>query len=131
MSNFSAFSPPLSDAGVRVGNELAWRRVDALAALDELAKMGYGILGGELWSIRGDHVVMGLREEDGREATVGWTSEWRTAEETWPAFVTRSIADAKRNVLSRPEIDGVAALAVPAVLSNFSFVSESEYGGVA
>ena len=124
------FSQPLADVGVRVGNELAWRRVDALAALDELAKMGYGILGGELWSIRGDHVVMGLREEDGREATVGWTSEWRTAEETWPAFVTRSIADAKRNVLTRPETDGMAPLPASSVLYNLTFVSESEYGGV-
>jgi hypothetical protein len=131
MNDEPAISPSLARAGVRMGSELAWRRADALAALEEFARLRLGVLGGELWSVRGDYVVAGLRDQDDREATVGWTSSWRTQDETWNAFVTRSVAEARRNVMSRPESDGVAPVSESAVLYNFTVVSESAYPGAA
>jgi hypothetical protein len=127
MDEQALLPPALGRAGFRMGNELAWLRPDAIAVLDEFERLGLGILGAELWSVRNGQVFACL--PDGYD---GWTTtDWRKSEEAWVTFVARSVAEAKTNVMSRPEGHGMVPSPAYSVLYNFCVVAESEYPGAA
>ena len=86
-----------------LNEELAWKREDVFAAINELSDNGYAILGGDVWAlttkqvgqypltyIDPTHVVVGIiKGQDGVDYVFNWHSE-KGGSESWNEFVKRS-----------------------------------------
>ena len=90
----SDFPSELRVAALRAGDEVAWPRILAAAAVEWFGTNGYAVLGTELWLLKGVAIqslpmgLSGMREVHGNTVN-------RKNEESWSSFVARAGAETR------------------------------------
>lgn len=83
--------------------ELAWKKEDIPAALDELSKLHLAVLGGEIWGVHDGKIWGMLPMKKGVPAVYSWNTTDKNTDGSWDDYVKRSIEecrDAVRNGIS-------------------------------
>jgi hypothetical protein len=132
----------LASAHRRPTGELAWRRDDAIEAVQRLSSAGFAVLGGELWILVGGTTVWaGVpadKEHPAGVYTWSTTPGWTRQTESWQEFCARAAAHSLA-VLRGEDPNSVDPAAVEArirsgragadadIRYNLTFVNKSEY----
>ena len=115
----------LQSSAYRSGDEYAWKRGDALRAIESLTTAGLAILGGEVWLIAGDDIVPIIPQKDGVAALEHWTCE-RHGGEQWRAYVFRSATEARSAIQRLPDLTSAAVPTHARIYYNITWTAESE-----
>jgi len=83
-----SLSEKVEKAAFRLQNgELAWKRDDLAAAVEELVESGQAILGGEIWFVHNGTVTGVLPTGSGEMTVMRWECPDRSVGQAWADFV--------------------------------------------
>jgi hypothetical protein len=119
----------LENRAFRFGPEYAWKRDDALRAVDALEQAHLAIFAGATWLVAGGAVLAVVPRAEGIPLIEHWSCERRRAE-AWNAYVTRAAADARRAIQSIPPPRSVDLPEGAVVHYNLRWMSEDELDDV-
>lgn len=94
------FPPQLRSTAFVSGEEVAWRPIDAIAAVEWFGEHGYAVLGTELWLLQDNQIqslpigLTGLREVHGNVV------DRMNEDDTWDFYVARVAAETLRYLRS-------------------------------
>ncbi len=133
MSDPSSYLSPalLAKTMRRPGGSLAWRRSDAMRAIEELARAGFANLGGEAWLVLSNGHLYGQipPADGGRPIIYAWTVSivWTPEAESWEHFCGLSADESREKMAAlRPE-DDVSVEHRDDIWFNIEFVDRDEY----
>jgi hypothetical protein len=119
----------LENRAFRFGPEYAWKRDDALRAVDALEQAHLAIFAGAAWLVAGGAGLAVVARAAGLPINEHWSCERRSAE-AWSAYVARAAADARRAIQSIPEPRPVDLPEGAVVHYNLRWMSEDELDDV-
>jgi hypothetical protein len=119
------FTDDLEKSAYRSGNEYAWRRTHALAAVEQLLAADLAVLGGEVWLVLGHDLLAAIPQRAGAPSVEHWTCD-RDAGESWRAYVLRSAAEARVAIHQIPDLSSAEIPAGYTVHYNMSWESEAQ-----
>jgi len=121
------FPPELERDAFRAENgEFGWTRAQIPTVVDVLRSRGMGILGGELWFVRGVSLWSAIPQRYGPPAVYPWFTNRRPGE-LWSDFVERGASDTLAAVERFPDPGDLPPDLGGRILYNLSWVSDVEF----
>lgn len=106
--------------------ELAWKKEDIPAVLNELPKLRIVVLGGEIWGVHEGKIWGMLPMKVGVPAVYSWNVDSENSE-TWEQYVERSIRESLEAVNDAKMEDLVQDFLRDKLHFNLSLCSEENY----
>src|ERR1700722_18508342 len=117
------------DAFRAENGELGWTRAQIPTVVDVLRSCGMGILGGELWFVRGVALWSAIPQRYGPPAVHPWFTNRRPGEQ-WSDFFERGANDALAAVERFPDPEDPPPEVAGGILYNLTWVSDVEFENV-
>ena len=137
------FSEQILNKAIKsVSDELAWKKDDIFAAIDEISQNNFAILGGDVWAVMSEqndsnvlvltqldhsYIAVGIIEgKDGVDYVFSWDSD-KTDNESWNDYVERSKTETINSINNLKPEESVAQNLRESIYYNLVFADENEY----
>jgi len=107
--------------------EYAWKKDDIINILNELAKLNYATLGGEIWGVKDNKIYGVLPSKSGGIGVYSWHSKPKKENEDWNTFVQKCLRENIETINNLHPEQKINEEFINHIYYNLCYVDEQEY----